>query len=67
MVDFARMFFADFFMFFVIIFTQIIVADILFPILKPLRTDDIAVVEFLLFEDFAFVTQQFVQFQTFDL
>jgi hypothetical protein len=66
-VDFSRMFFANFFMFFFIIFTQVIVTYILSPILKPLSADDEAVVKLLLFKDFAFITEQFVEFQTLSL
>ena len=66
-VNFSRMFFANFFMFFFIIFTQVIVTYILSPILKPLSADNEAMVKLLLFKDFAFIIEQFVEFQTLDL
>ncbi len=56
-VDLSRMFFANFLMFFFIIFTQVIVTYILSPILKPLSADDKAVVKLLLFKNFTFIIQ----------
>ena len=43
-VNFSGIFFPNFFMFLLILLTQVVISYILFPILKPLGADNIAVV-----------------------
>ena len=61
MVDFSGMLFAYFLVFFLIVLAQVVVPHIILPVLKPFCTDDVAIVQLLLLEDFGLVGEQFVK------
>ena len=54
-VDFTWVLFAYFFVFLGVVFCQIMIADIILPLLQPFCAQQIAIWELLLLEDFSFV------------